>query len=103
MGGWGVATRLVTWLGPRVGAIDRPDQFRRIHQGAIPRLGGLALALGVASGTIFMYLREPLRQRLGGEFATHHHWSVTVAALIILFVRFIDDTRSPCPRTKRLG
>ena len=45
-----LATPLVTWVANRVGAVDRPDHFRRIHQGAIPRLGGLALAFGVAVG-----------------------------------------------------
>ena len=45
-----LATPLVTRIASWVGAIDRPDQFRRIHQGAIPRLGGLGLALGIAAG-----------------------------------------------------
>ena len=60
MTGCVLATPLVTWVATWVGAIDRPDQFRRIHQGAIPRLGGLALALGVAAGTILTHLHEPL-------------------------------------------
>ena len=46
MTGCVLATPLVTWFATWVGAIDRPDQFRRIHQGAIPRLGGLALGAG---------------------------------------------------------
>ena len=52
-----LATPLVTQIAAWVGAIDRPDQFRRIHQGAIPRLGGLGLALGIAAG---MVLPAPL-------------------------------------------
>ena len=40
MAGCVLTTPLVTWVASWVGAIDRPDQFRRIHQGAIPRLGG---------------------------------------------------------------
>ena len=40
MTGCVLATPLVTWVATWVGAIDRPDQFRRIHKGAIPRLGG---------------------------------------------------------------
>jgi UDP-GlcNAc:undecaprenyl-phosphate GlcNAc-1-phosphate transferase len=103
MTGCVLATPLVTWVATWVGAIDRPDQFRRIHQGAIPRLGGLALALGVASGTILTYIQEPLRERVVGEFATQHHWSILVAALVILIVGFIDDTRSLGPRMKLLG
>ncbi len=39
-----LTTPLVTHFAGWVGAIDKPDQFRRIHKGAIPRLGGLGLA-----------------------------------------------------------
>lgn len=35
-------------LAARLGAIDRPDGARRVHRGAVPRLGGLAIFLGVA-------------------------------------------------------
>ena len=63
-----LATPLVTWVATCVGAIDRPDHFRRIHQGAIPRLGGLALAFGVAAGTLLDPSRRidglPRRRRL---------------------------------------
>jgi UDP-GlcNAc:undecaprenyl-phosphate/decaprenyl-phosphate GlcNAc-1-phosphate transferase len=103
MTGCVLATPLVTWLATWVGAIDRPDQFRRIHKGAVPRLGGLALALGVAAGTLLTQLHDPLRQRAVGEFGAHLHWSLLVAALIILIVGFIDDTRSLSPRVKLLG
>ena len=41
-----VVTRIAVWAG----AIDRPDQFRRIHKGATPRLGGLGLAFGLVVG-----------------------------------------------------
>src|ERR1700735_1245822 len=86
------SSRLVTWLSSWVGAIDRPDQFRRIHKGAVPRLGGMALALGVAAGTLLTLLHDPVRQRAVGEFGAHLHWSLLMAALIILIVGFIDDT-----------
>ena len=67
MTGCVLATPLVTWVAGWVGAIDRPDQFRRIHQGAVPRLGGFALALGVATGTLLTFLYGPLRQRAAVE------------------------------------
>ncbi len=103
MAGCVLTTPLVTWVASWVGAIDRPDQFRRIHHGAIPRLGGFALALGVAAGTVLTFVHEPFRDRAVGEFATQHHWSVLVAGLIILMVGFVDDTRSLGPRAKLLG
>jgi UDP-GlcNAc:undecaprenyl-phosphate/decaprenyl-phosphate GlcNAc-1-phosphate transferase len=103
MSGCVLATPLVTWLATWVGAIDRPDQFRRIHKGAVPRLGGMALALGVAAGTLFTQLYEPLRHTAVGEFGTHPHWSLLLAAIVILVVGFIDDTRSLGPRIKLAG
>ena len=53
-----LATPLVTQVASWVGAIDRPDQFRRIHTGAIPRLGGLGLALGIAAGTVLPHSQD---------------------------------------------
>src|SRR2546421_296425 len=35
-----VVTRIAVWAG----AIDRPDNFRRVHKGATPRMGGLGIA-----------------------------------------------------------
>jgi UDP-GlcNAc:undecaprenyl-phosphate GlcNAc-1-phosphate transferase len=102
MTGCVLATPLVTWFATWVGAIDRPDQFRRIHQGAVPRLGGLALALGVAAGTS-LTLFQPLPTAQAAGFGAHYHWPVLAAALIILIVGFIDDIRSIGPRVKLLG
>ncbi len=98
-----LATPLVTWFANWVGAIDRPDQFRRIHHGAIPRLGGLALALGIAVGTILTHCDQTLGMPGAQHFNLHHEWSLMSAALVILLVGFVDDTRSLGPRTKLLG
>jgi UDP-GlcNAc:undecaprenyl-phosphate/decaprenyl-phosphate GlcNAc-1-phosphate transferase len=98
-----LATPIVTWIARRVGAIDRPDLLRRIHQVAVPRLGGLALALGVAAGTLLTRVHEPLRHGALGEFGTQHYLPLLLAAVIILVIGFIDDTRSLGPRTKLLG
>jgi UDP-GlcNAc:undecaprenyl-phosphate GlcNAc-1-phosphate transferase len=98
-----LATPLVTWVATRVGAVDRPDHFRRIHQGAIPRLGGLALAFGVAAATLLTHLDESMGFRAVGGFQIRDHWSLLAAALVILLVGFVDDTRSLGPRVKLLG
>ena len=94
-----LVTRFATWMG----AIDKPDQFRRIHKGATPRMGGLGLAFGLALA-------------LGVAVSGHHfrawedfpRWVVTLvpiglAALIILGVGVIDDNREMSPRIKLLG
>jgi UDP-GlcNAc:undecaprenyl-phosphate GlcNAc-1-phosphate transferase len=103
MSGCVLATPLVTWVATWVGAIDRPDEFRRIHKGAVPRLGGLALALGVAAGMLFTQIYEPLRHGTIGEFGAHPQWSLLLAAIVILVVGFVDDTRSLGPRIKLAG
>ena len=98
-----LTTPLATFIAFWVGAIDRPDQFRRIHHGAIPRLGGLALAMGVGAGIIFTVLYEPFKHQATSEFQSHQNWPVFVAGVIILAVGFTDDVRSISPRTKLLG
>ncbi len=98
-----LSTPLVTWVATLVGAIDRPDHFRRVHQGAIPRLGGLALAIGVACGTMLTYLDASLGERAGAGVSMASHGTLLVAALVILVVGFVDDTRSIGPRVKLLG
>jgi UDP-GlcNAc:undecaprenyl-phosphate GlcNAc-1-phosphate transferase len=98
-----LATPLVTWVANRVGAIDRPDHFRRVHHGAIPRLGGLALAMGVASGMLLTYVDASMGLRAASAITISSHGSLLLAALVILVVGFVDDTRSLGPRIKLLG
>src|SRR6516162_9358358 len=98
-----LATPLVTWVANRVGAIDRPDHFRRVHQHAVPRLGGLALAIGVATATLLTYVDVSLGLRASGGVPFPGFGYLLVAALGILVVGFVDDTRSLGPRLKLLG
>ena len=98
-----LTTPLVTHFAGWVGAIDRPDQFRRIHKGAIPRLGGLGLAMGIAAGVLLPHISGWWSQINLNLPDLTHEWSILVAALIVLAVGFIDDTRSLGPRVKLLG
>ncbi len=98
-----LATPLVTQFAAWVGAIDRPDQFRRIHKGAIPRLGGLGLALGIAVGILIPHLSATPWSLVARLPQLDHEWAILIAALIILTVGFVDDTRSIGPRVKLLG
>src|SRR3954453_2802962 len=94
-----VVTRIAVWAG----AIDRPDQFRRIHKGATPRLGGLGLAFGLASAILLVGFGGYLNDWPGfGEWWSCQ-WSVLVAALMVLLVGFVDDTRAMAPRMKLAG
>ena len=94
-----LVTRFATWLG----AIDTPDQFRRIHKGATPRMGGLGLAFGLAVAVAVAASGHHFR--VWEEFP---RWSMTLlpiglAASIILGVGVVDDNREMSPRIKLLG
>lgn len=94
-----LVTRIATWFG----AIDRPDQFRRIHLGATPRMGGLGLAFGL---TIAIAVAA-----LGGYFqdwSDYPKWLGTLvpiglASAIVLAVGVRDDTHEMGARLKLLG
>src|SRR5512142_415727 len=94
-----VVTRFAGWLG----AIDRPDQFRRIHRGAIPRLGGLGLAFGVALAAtpILIDFNHP-------SWPDVEHWGadiycIALAGAIVLALGLLDDTYGLAPRIKLFG
>lgn len=94
-----VVTRIAVWTG----AIDRPDQFRRIHKGATPRLGGLGLAFGVLVGVAAVVLGGYLDGWDELPAWCARQWPVLGAALLVLALGFIDDTVSVGPRLKLLG
>lgn len=95
-----LATPAVTRLARWAGAIDRPDQFRRIHKGAIPRLGGLGVATGLAVAGVAAWFG--VAGAWGGDRALEQAAAVAGCALVLaLGVR--DDTRGVNPRTKLLG
>jgi len=98
-----LATPLVTQFAGWVGAIDKPDQFRRVHVGAVPRLGGLGLAMGIACGIFLPHLSGWSPNIKVNLPDLTHEWSILIAALLVLAVGFIDDTRSLGPRVKLLG
>jgi UDP-GlcNAc:undecaprenyl-phosphate GlcNAc-1-phosphate transferase len=98
-----LATPLVTRVAGWLGAIDRPDQFRRIHKGATPRLGGLGLGFGLvlAIGLILAggYLQG---------WVDYPRWlasllPIGLAAGIVLAIGVVDDAREIGPRIKLIG
>ncbi len=98
-----LATPIVTRIAVWAGAIDRPDQFRRVHKGATPRLGGLGLAFGVLSGIVVVVAGGYLNSWDGLTAWCNEQWPVLAAALLVLGIGFVDDTRELGPRIKLLG
>src|SRR3954447_10515269 len=96
-------TPLVTRVAAWAGAIDRPDQFRRIHKGAVPRMGGLGLAFGLGLSILPVIAGGYLNDWIAFPVWWSRQWAVITAALIVLVVGVIDDTRGMSPRLKLLG
>ena len=99
-----LTTPMVTHLARWAGAIDKPDNNRKVHFAATPRMGGLALAVGLFAGMIM----AAFLQRARGIDETAPHWAVHqlaiwAASLVILIVGVLDDTQDLRPRIKLAG
>jgi len=98
-----LTTPLVTRIAAWVGAIDRPDQFRRIHKGATPRMGGLGVAFGLGISILPVALGGYLHDWPGSTEWWGRQWSVILSAFIVLVIGVLDDTRGLSPRVKLMG
>jgi len=96
------ATVLVRGAARRLGVVDRPDPFRKIHKRDIPRLGGVSIYLAFAVPVVLLLLfRVSLVSDLLRERAS------AVAALlgggaIALGIGLVDDVRGLRARWKLL-
>jgi len=73
-----------------VGAVDTPDT-RKVHTHPMPRLGGLAIAIGVLGSSVLFLDTVPM---LSGVLA---------GLLIAVVTGLIDDTRHLSPKIKFVG
>jgi UDP-GlcNAc:undecaprenyl-phosphate GlcNAc-1-phosphate transferase len=95
-------TPLVRNLARRRGLVDRPDQERRVHADAVPRLGGVAIVLAYL-GAFAVLLAAPVQ---GGEVVRDSLpliWRLLPAAVLVFGVGLLDDIRGLTPLQKLLG
>jgi UDP-GlcNAc:undecaprenyl-phosphate/decaprenyl-phosphate GlcNAc-1-phosphate transferase len=86
------ATPATVRLAHAIGAVDRPDADRpRIHQQPIPRIGGIAIALGIL--VPYLAIVQPHGRLFG----------IALGALLICIVGLIDDLRGLKPSAKMLA
>ncbi|MDA8335180.1 MAG: MraY family glycosyltransferase [Peptococcaceae bacterium] len=85
-----VLTPQVRRLAFRVGALDSPDQ-RKVHQGVMPRLGGLAVYLSFVAAVLI------------GEPGTERLWGLLTGATVIMAVGMLDDIYRLPARIKLAG
>ncbi|MFZ5634577.1 MAG: MraY family glycosyltransferase [Bacillota bacterium] len=88
-----VALAITPWVRSRAvcwGAVDLPNQ-RKVHQGAMPRLGGLVIYLAFVPAALFSFsFKTPV---LG----------MACGATLILLLGMVDDVRGLSPRLKLAG
>ncbi len=87
---------------PRVGLVDRPDDFRKLHRKAIPLGGGLAVFVASASLiAAISILPNPLRPGLQADAPSL--WPLLAASLVIVVVGTWDDLVGLRGRQKFFG
>lgn len=85
-----VITPFVIKLAVKIGAVDRPNG-RKVHTKVMPRLGGLAIFIGVAVG---YFVGGVYKEQVTG---------MTVGAIIIVLVGMLDDLYELSPKVKLAG
>ncbi len=95
-------TPLCRNLFQRIGVLDWPDRERKLHRVAVPRVGGIPVALAYILPFLFMCVPS-FGGRLGHLFRLNIPWTLPAAAAIIFAVGLIDDIRSLKPMQKLLG
>ena len=77
-----IATPFVKNIAHKIGAVDVPDNERRVHTQPIPRLGGLAIFYGFL--VALLCFANPLDEQMRG---------IIIGSLIIVGVSIIDDVK----------
>lgn len=80
-----VLTPIVKKIAVHIGAVDKPDHKRKVHNKVMPRMGGLALFLSFLVG--YMIFAPKTTQML----------SVLIGGFIIILVGIFDDIRVEHP------
>ncbi len=88
------------WVARKVGAVD-VGGGRRVHAGAIPRLGGIAVALGFFAPLLALFYTESY---VASVFYHEPKRILGLAGggLIVVLLGIMDDVRGVRPRTKLL-
>lgn len=93
-------TPLVTMGARRVGLLDHPRGRRKIHEVAVPRLGGVAIAAACA-GAIGLLLLSPLNGAATVDLSLALHLLPAAAAIFVLGL--VDDVVGLNAKEKLLG
>jgi len=85
-----LVTPLVIKLAHKIGATDKPN-YRKVHAKIMPRLGGLAIFIGVAVG---YFVAGIYKEQVTG---------ITVGAILIILLGILDDMYELSAKVKLFG
>lgn len=91
-----IFTPIVKKFAFRVGAVDKPDA-RKVHKGAIPRLGGLAIYIGYIVGVILA------ATMFDNWEANRYIVGLLLGSTVLIGVGIWDDIKQIEPKTKLMG
>lgn len=97
-----VATQGVRRFALRIGAVDVPDRFRKLHDGQIPRLGGIAIFVAFLFSLLALYILNPyvLNYILDGH--RMEAMGCLLGGATALLIGVLDDLYDLRPRNKLL-
>ncbi|MBT1070976.1 MraY family glycosyltransferase [Pelotalea chapellei] len=78
-------------LAEKIGGVDLPDNHRKVHKSATPRLGGIAIVAAMMISLTFFCSTRPLYQ------------GFLAGSVIIFLIGFIDDMKQLTSRQKLVG
>src|SRR5918998_1546838 len=86
-----VLTPLIARLAPLIGGLDDKADRPRVHRGAIPRIGGLAIVAGILVPTaVLIDLQGP-------------YLGIFIGTLLVAALGLVDDLRGVTPSRKLVG
>lgn len=88
-----VVTPLAIKIAPKIGAVDVPEDDRRMHTVTMPRFGGVAIYIG-SIAAMAVFLPSATDDRMLG---------IGVAATLIFIMGVVDDIRGLPARVKLIG
>src|SRR5262249_12701242 len=83
-------TPLLRSLASRFGWVDQPDNHRKMHHVAVPRIGGVAIALAYI-GAFGIFLLAGLHGSLTIEQSFPLVWRLLPAFVLVFAIGLIDD------------
>jgi UDP-GlcNAc:undecaprenyl-phosphate/decaprenyl-phosphate GlcNAc-1-phosphate transferase len=83
-----VLTPLTAWLAPRIGGVDLGGDRPRVHTRPVPRIGGLAIVLGILIPALFAV-------DLDGPYP-----GILIGTAAVALIGLVDDIRGVPPSVK---